>query len=377
MSYCFTPGRREEPAAGRPLRIAMVAPPWFNIPPAAYGGIEAMVADLADGLVERGHHVTLVAAGEPGTRAQQFVPVYAEPPSTRLGEPMPEVFHAAAAAAVLADLDVDVVHDHTLAGPLLARGRRTPTVVTAHGPVGGEPGDYLARLGDSVEVVAISNAQTQLRPDINWVATVHNSVNVSSFPLGLGDGGYVLFMGRFNPEKGAHLAIDAARAAGRRIVVAGKLNEPAERDYFDREIRPRLGRGVEFLGEVDAATKRSLYAGAEALVFPVCWEEPFGLVMIEAMACGTPVVALGRGSVPEVVHHGLTGFVLDRPDQLPSAIQVAPELDRKDCRAHVQKHFDTPAMVSGYEAVYRTLVEGRELLDTATPEAAGGDLIAG
>lgn len=377
MSYFFPTERPGQPIGGRPLRVAMVAPPWFRIPPTGYGGIESMVAELANGLVERGHHVTLIAAGQPGTRAQHFVPVYAEPPSERLGEPMPEVLHAAAAAAVLADLDIDVVHDHTLAGPLLARGRRTPTVVTAHGPVGGEPGDYLARLADSIEVVAISAAQTRQRPDINWVATVHNSIDVSSFPLGSGDGGYVLFIGRFNPDKGAHLAIDAARAAGRRILLAGKLNEPAERDYFDREIRPRLGRGVEYLGEADALTKRDLYAGAEALVFPVCWEEPFGLVMIEAMACGTPVVALRRGSVPEVVHHGLTGFVLDRPDQLPSAIRLAADLDRNDCRAHVEKNFDAPVMVSGYEAVYRTLVEGRELLDTATPEAAGGDLIAG
>lgn len=250
-------------------------------------------------------------------------------------------------------------------------------MVTAHGPVGGEPGDYLACLGNSVEVVAISAAQAQRRPDINWIATVHNSVDVASFPLGAGDGEYVLFLGRFNPDKGAHVAIDAARAAGRHILLAGKLNEPAERDYFEREIRPRLGRDAQYVGEADASTKRELYAGAEALVFPVYWEEPFGLVMIEAMACGTPVVALRRGSVPEVVQHGRTGFVLDHPDQLPSAIRVASELDRKDCRSHVEKNFDAPVMVSGYEAVYRTLVEGRELLDTASPEAAGDNLVAG
>ena len=377
MSYFFTPERRIETAGGRPLRIAMVAPPWFSIPPSGYGGIEAMVAELVDGLVERGHHVTLIAAGQPGTRAQQFVSVYPQPPSERLGEPMPEVFHAASAAAALSEIDADVVHDHTLAGPLLARNRRDPTVITAHGPVGGEPGDYLARLGDTVEVVAISAAQTRQRPDINWIATVHNSIDVSSFPFGAGDGGYVLFLGRFNPEKGAHLAIDAARAAGRRILLAGKLNEPAERDYFEREIRPRLGRDAEYLGEADSITKRQLYAGAEALVFPVCWEEPFGLVMIEAMACGTPVIALRRGSVPEVVHHGLTGFVMERPDQLASAIRLAGELDREDCREHVRARFDVPVMINGYEAVYRTVVEGRELLDRAAPETAGGDLVAG
>lgn len=376
MSDFLTPIHRQE-AQGRPLRVAMVAPPWFTVPPTAYGGIESMVADLVDGLVERGHRVTLVGAGPAGTKAQQFVPVYPEPPSSRLGEPMPEVLHAAAAAAVLADLEVDIVHDHTLAGPLLARHRPVPTVITAHGPVGGEPGDYLSWLRSTVEVVAISDAQRRQRPDINWIATVHNSIDVSSFPFGSGDGGYVLFLGRFNPDKAPHLAIDAARAAGRRIILAGKLNEPAEKEYFRTEIRPRLGRGVDYVGEADAVTKRELYAGAEALLFPACWEEPFGLVMIEAMACGTPVVALGRGSVPEVVHHGLTGFVLDRPDQLAPAIEVVGELDRQECRAYVEAHFDAPAMVAGYEAVYRTIVEGRQILSGARPEQTGDqDLVS-
>src|SRR5579875_3785670 len=265
------------PEGGWPMRIAMVAPPWFHVPPEAYGGIEQMVADLVDGLVARGHEVVLVGAGRPGTKAQRFVPVYAEPPSARLGQPLPEVLQAAAAAAVLDGAEVDVVHDHTLAGPLLARGRAVPTVVTAHGPVTGEPGDYLARLGGTVDVVAISEAQRRLRPELNWLATVHNGIDVASYPMGGGDGGYLLFLGRFNPEKGAHLAIDAARRAGRRLVLAGKLNEPAERHYFNALVRPRLGPDVDYVGEADAATKRELYAGAEALLFPVCWEEPFGL----------------------------------------------------------------------------------------------------
>ncbi|HLI55301.1 MAG TPA: glycosyltransferase family 4 protein [Acidimicrobiales bacterium] len=343
------------------MRIAMVAPPWFHVPPEAYGGIEQMVADLVDGLVARGHEVVLVGAGRPGTKAQRFVPVYAEPPSARLGQPLPEVLQAAAAAAVLDGAEVDVVHDHTLAGPLLARGRAVPTVVTAHGPVTGESGDYLALLGETVDVVAISRAQQRLQPKVNWVATVHNAVDVASFPFGRGDGGYVLFIGRFNPEKGAHLAIDAARRAGRRLVLAGKLNEPAERHYFNALVRPRLGPDVDYVGEADAATKRELYAGAEALLFPVCWEEPFGLVMIEAMACGTPVVALRRGSVPEVVDDGRTGVVVDDPDDLPKAIVDAGSLDRFDCRTHAERHFDTSVMVGGYEAVYRTVVEGRQL----------------
>lgn len=360
--------RRSRPGKCRALRIGMVAPPWFAVPPSSYGGIESMVASLVDGLVERGHEVTLVAAGEPGTKAQRYVPVYSEPPSQRLGDPLPEVLHAAAAAATLDLAELDLVHDHTLAGPLLARHRDIPTVVTAHGPVAGEPGDYFSWLGETVDVVAISAAQTRQRPDINWVATVHNSVDVASFPLGAGDGGYLLFVGRFHPDKGAHLAIDAARAAGRRLLLAGKCNEPPERAYFADAIAPRLGADAQYVGEADAQTKRELYAGAEALLFPVCWEEPFGLVMAEAMACGTPVVALRRGSVPEVVADGRTGVLVDHPAELPRAIEAACRLERTACRRHVEEHFDTPAMVDGYEAVYRTVVEGNELRHAARPD---------
>ena len=358
---------RSSAAAQKPLRIGMLAPPWFAVPPSGYGGIEAMVAGLVNGLVARGHHVVLVGAGEPKTAAQRFHAVFSDPPSQRLGEPMPEVLHAAAAAALLEREELDLVHDHTLAGPLLARGRHIPTVVTAHGPVSGEPGDYLVALGTSVDVVAISQAQRRLRPEVNWLTTVHNGIEVSSFPLGKGDGGYLLFLGRFNADKGAHLAIDAARAAGRRLLLAGKLNEPAERSYFAEAVAPRLGGAVEYVGEADAVTKRELLAGAEALLFPVQWDEPFGLVMVEAMACGTPVVALRRGSVPEIVSDGESGFVVDDEEGLVRAIGAVELLDRRRCRARAEL-FDNARMLEGYEAAYRSVLEGRELSARARPE---------
>ena len=354
--------------ASRQLRIGMIAPPWFRVPPAGYGGIEAIVAGLVDGLVARGHHVTLVGAGAPGTTAQRYVASYPEPPSSRLGEPVPEVLHAAAAAEALGAAELDVVHDHTLAGPLLARGRGVPTVVTAHGPVTGEPGDYLTRLGATVDVVAISAAQRRLRPEVNWLATVHNGIDVASYPLGAGDGGYLLFLGRFSPDKGAHVAIEVARRTGRRLLLAGKLNEPPERAYFDAAVAPRLGGLVEYVGEADAATKRELLGSASALLFPVLWEEPFGLVMVEAMACGTPVVALRRGSVPEVVAHGETGIVVDTPEELVAAVGAVETLDRRRCRARAARCFDVSRMVAGYEAAYRTVVEGQELRLDARPD---------
>ena len=355
------PVRAAETDEPRALRIAMVAPPWFELPPRGYGGIEAVVTELVNQLTANGHHVTLVGAGRNGTDAQQFYPVFDVPPSERLGTAVPEMISAAATAEILDGLDVDVVHDHSLAGPLLARGRSVPTVVTMHGPVDGEQGEYYSQLGPSVHVVAISDAQRRLNPDINWVGTVHNAIDVDSYPFRSAKDDYVLWLGRFHPEKGPHLAIDAARRAGRRIVLAGKRIEPAEKAFFEAEIAHRLGPGVEYVGEADADLKRELYAGAESFLFPLQWDEPFGMVMIEAMACGTPVVALRRGSVPEVVAHGISGLVVDHPDELPAALDAVRSIDPERCRAHVVSRFSTPIMTAGYERIYRDVASGNQV----------------
>lgn len=364
---------------GEPLRIGMVAPPWFALPPVGYGGTEAVVATLVDKLVERGHHVVLVGAGHNGTAAQEFHALYETPPTARLGEPVPEALSAAHAHNVLEAAGVDIVHDNTLCGPLTAGSRKVPTVVTMHGPVAGENGQYHEMLGRSVSVVAISDAQRRTNARINWCATVHNAIDVASFPFREQKDDYVLWMGRFTPDKAPELAIDAARAAGRRIVLAGKLNEPAEHAFFDAHIRSRLGFGVEYVGEADAATKRELFAGARSLVFPIQWDEPFGIVMIEAMACGTPVVATRRGSVPEVVVHGETGVVVGGDadvNVVAEAIEAAEHLDARVCREHVEKRFDLSVMAMGYENVYRQLILGRQFFNdlnlrgSPTPEPA-------
>ena len=339
--------------SARRLRIAMIAPPFFELPPTGYGGVEAIVADLVDQLADRGHDVLLIGAGRHRTRAARFCPVFGRPPSERLGAPVPEVIHAARAAAALRDVDVDIVHDHTLAGPLLAPGRRVPTVVTVHSEANGELGSYYAALGDSVDMVAISDAQRSLNPHLNWVGTVHNAIDVASFPYRERKDDYVLWLGRFCDQKGAHLAIDAARAAGLPIVLAGKCSEPAERGYFEREITPRLGPSVRYVGEADAAQKRQLLSRARALAFPVQWEEPFGLVMIEAMACGTPVIALRHGAAHEIVANGETGFVCSEPGQLVPAVNRIDQIDPRCCRARVERRFPAALMVSRYESLYR------------------------
>ena len=356
-------GRVTTPVGSGSLRVCMVAPPWFEIPPRGYGGTESVVANLVNGLVDLGIHVTLIASGEHRTKAQEFVTVYDTPPSELLGDPIPEMIVAVEVERYLRDREFDVVHDHSLAGPLHARFRDAPTVVTMHGPVDGRNGDYYARLGRDVHAVAISKAQRRLNTKINWTATVHNSVDVASFTADATKEGYVLWLGRFNADKAPEIAIKAALACGRRIVLAGKRNEVPEKEYFDREVAPLLGPNVEYVGEADAALKRELLAKASVLAFPIQWEEPFGIVMAEALASGTPIAAFNRGSVPEVIIEGTTGVIAADADDFPRALDAAAQLDPAACRADALARFDTPAMAEGYLRAYRNV---------ASLAAAGG-----
>ena len=349
------------------MRIGIVAPPWFELPPRGYGGIEWMCYWLAEALVARGHDVTLIGAGRNLTSAR-FFSTSAEPPTARLGEAFPEVVHVAQAADILEAEGVEVVHDHTLSGILLASGRPVPTIVTAHGPVTVDAGRLYRQLGRRISLVAISDAQRHGTPDLPWVGTVYNGIPVEQYPFSDQKEDFALFLGRMNPEKGAPLAIDAARAAGVPIVLAAKCNEPAERAYFDAEVRPKLGPGVSWIGEADTATKKALLSRARCLLFPIQWQEPFGIVMVEAMACGTPVVALPGGSVPEVVVDGVTGFICHEPEELPSAIRRAELIDPGACRERAIRHFDVQRMAEGYESVYSEALVSHPLGDRREAE---------
>jgi glycosyltransferase involved in cell wall biosynthesis len=344
--------------SGRPLRIAVVAPPFYELPPDGYGGIERVCWSLAEGLVDRGHDVTLVGAGPSRTRAR-FVATFAEAQQEGVeSETLTEVLHAARAAAALEELELDLVHDHTRAGLLGAAARRVPTLATVHAPVAGPESQapLYEALSRWISLAALSEAQRRAAPGLPWAGTVPNGIAVDDFPFRADKQDFLLYLGRMSPQKGVHVAIRAAREAGRRLVIAGAPTIASERAYFEEQVRPSLGDGVEWVGEVAGEARTSLLARAACLLFPIAWDEPFGLVLVEALACGTPVVALRAGSVPEIVADGETGFVRDAPDELADAIRALASIDPARCRAVAAERFGVEAMVAGYEALYRRLL---------------------
>lgn len=356
------------------MKIGLVAPPYYSIPPQAYGGVEAVVADLADALVDRGHEVTLLCAGPSTTRAQDHL-LWDAPQPERLGEALIEVVHAAAVYRAIAEIaaaeGLDVVHEHTLAGALLAPSHPVPTVLTCHGPMLPDVRRLYRDLAPHLGLVAISHRQRELAPDVPWLGTVHNAVRADAWPMRTtapADGEFALFLGRLHPDKAPHLALDAAHAAGLPVVLAGKCAEPIELEYLEREVRPRLRDGDILFGMADAEQKRDLLGRARCLLMPIVWEEPFGMVMIEAMVCGTPVVALRAGAVPEIVIDGVTGFICTDLPSFTAAIGKVGRLDPRDCREQAIAKFGVERMAEGYERMYAAAMVGADRVPTWAAE---------
>ncbi|HEU0193515.1 MAG TPA: glycosyltransferase family 4 protein [Gaiellales bacterium] len=351
------------------MRIALLAPAWFAVPPTRYGGIEWVVSILADGLVERGHDVTLFAAGDSQTRAH-LVTSYDEPPSYRIGMSLPDLHHALTCLERAGQFDV--VHDHS--GPLacaLGAAIRTPFCHTVHGPLDGEPGriyDQIGRVSPSVHLISLSHNQRAPLPDLNWLATVHNAIDIEGYPFDSGNDGYLLFLGRMSPDKGAANAIAIAERTGLPLRLAGKMHDPEERRYFEHEVQPHLRGGIEYLGEVSHDEKVALLQRALVTLFPIQWEEPFGLVMVESMACGTPVAATRMGAVPEVITDGVSGVIGDTVDALAARIEEAAGLDREAVRRDADDHFSDHRMVADYEAAYRRIARPQRLRSLPRPQ---------
>lgn len=346
----LTPHEPHTPAAtGDRLRIGLLAPPWLPVPPIGYGGTEAVVDRLARGFQKAGHHVVLFAA--PGSSCPVDTRSVVSFEARDLGAAVTEVRHVLAGYEAFGDCDV--VHDHTLAGLLEStRHPAVPTVTTCHGPLAGDLRDIYARVARRLPVIAISHAQALQAPEIPVAAVIHHGLDVDEFPMGTGSGGYLLFLGRMSPEKGAHRAIDIAEKAGIPLVLAAKMREPAERQYFDEFVRPALGHGAEYIGEVAGAEKLRLLGDAVALLNPIRWAEPFGLVMVEALACGTPVLTHPVGAAPEIVDHARTGFLCGSDEELAAAASLASGLDRSRCRDAVLRRFSTARMVDRHLSLF-------------------------
>ena len=336
--------------------MALIAPPWVAVPPPAYGGTETVLDTLARGLVDAGHEVVLWTTGDstcPVTRRSVFDRAL----GVGTGGAAQEIRHVLAAYQ---ELDADIVHDHTLVGPILAdRMPWLPVVTTNHGPFQSDLLSVYQATSDRVPVIAISRHQASGAEGVNLAGVIHHGVDTTRFPLGPGDGGYALFLGRINPDKGVVTAIHVARRAGIPLLIAAKMREAAEKLYFAEEVAPLLGPGVEYVGEVGGQDKLDLLGRATCLLNPIAWPEPFGMVMVEALAAGTPVVATPCGAVPEIVTDGVTGFIRSDEAALAEAVTQVDRIDRSECRQRVETTFPAERMVAEHVAVYNEVVRVR------------------
>jgi len=325
------------------MRIGVIAPPWAPVPPTLYGGIELVVDRLARGFDAAGHEVLLFTTGD-STCPVPREWVLEEAEGQRIGMAVPELRHVMNAYDAVKGCDI--VHDHSVMGPVYAdRFHRLPVVTTIHGPFNTELTDIYSRIARRVPIIAVSHAQRKPVPHIPVARVIHHGIDAEDFPLGTGDGGYCLFLGRMNPDKGPHRAVEAARKAEVPLLMAAKMREAWEFEYFEMQVKPMLGEGIEYLGEVPHEHKLALLAGARALLNPIRWNEPFGLVMVEALACGTPVLAFPEGAAPEIIDDGRTGFLCHDVSEMAEAIGRVDTIDRATCRAAVEGYFSTTRMV--------------------------------
>jgi len=339
------------------MRIAQLAPLAESVPPKLYGGTERVVAWLVDELVELGHEVTLFASGDSRTKGQLHS---VWPRALRLGrkgaDPSAACSLSLEAIAKRA-ADFDVIHSHVdwLPLPLLSR-LGVPFLTTAHGRLDLPGLPNVVREFSGAGFVSISHNQRRQLPEAKWVATIHHGLPARLFRPSYDQGSYLAFLGRLTAEKGPEDAIRIAEAVGMPLRIAAKIPR-AETAYFNKQLQPHIdGEKVALVGEVDDTKKQPFLAGAAALLFPIDWPEPFGLVMIEAMACGTPVIAYRSGSVPEVIEDGVTGFIVDGEEDAVRAVLELPRLDRRIIRARFEERFTADRMAGEYEARYRELI---------------------
>jgi glycosyltransferase involved in cell wall biosynthesis len=346
------------------MRIAQIAPLAESVPPALYGGTERVVSYLTEELVCLGHDVTLFASGDSQTQAQ-LVPVV--PRALRLNNSVQDFLpYACMQVAQVLDYaeDFDILHFHIDLIQYACAGQiPVPFVTTLHGRLDLPDLQPFYRAFPRFPLISISEAQRIPIPQVNWLATVHHGLPTDLLRFSAEPGKYLAFLGRLSPEKGPEKAIRIAEALGIPLKIAAKL-DPKDQDFYEAEIKPLLSNPlVEWIGEIAEHEKSAFLGSASALLFPVDWPEPFGLVLIEAMACGTPVVAFRRGSVPEIVEHGVTGFVVDTVEQAVEAARHVTELGRESIRRYFDQHYTATRMAQDYVAAYEMLLCGNEPRD--------------
>jgi glycosyltransferase involved in cell wall biosynthesis len=342
------------------MRIGLIAPPWVPVPPPAYGGTEVVIDNLARGLQDLGHEVRLFTVGE----SECPVPIdFLYPhPQAPIGCVIQETAHVLAAYKSLADMDI--IHDHTFLGPLMPglRGMHLPPVVTTnHGPCSRETVPVLQEQAKHVSVAAISHSQARQARENGGgfpiAAVIHHGIDLDLYKPGPGGGGYVMFIGRMSADKGVHHAVRVAKEAGRKLVLSTKMREEAEIAYFESQVRPLLDAGDEVPSEIPQQQRIELLRHADALLNPITWCEPFGLVMAEALACATPVLAFDNGAAGEIIDSGRTGYLCRDEAEMITAIDRVGGIDRDQCRASAERRFSLQRMAREHERLYRRMLE--------------------
>jgi glycosyltransferase involved in cell wall biosynthesis len=345
------------------MNIVLIAPPWYPVPPSAYGGIELVVALLAQEFERCGHQVTVFARGDstPAGALRSTLP--STPSNGMIGNPFIDAYHALHAYAEIGC--ADIIHDHSgpVGAALASRDASLPPVVhTLHGPWTPESRAFYRLVDQRIHLVAISAAQRRDNSMVRYAGTIHNGIDIDAYPMNEGARGEnLIYIGRANAGKNPDGAIRVARASGRSLKLVIKRHEPEEQEYWNDAVAPLLGSDIEVFDDIDHGTKVNLLGNAHAMVFPIQWPEPFGLVMVEAMACGTPVIARPVGAATELIENGRSGFLCDTEDEMVEAIERVAHLDRTTPRQRAIARFSSTRMASGYEHLFtQRLARGPE-----------------
>lgn len=342
------------------MRIGLIAPPWVAVPPLRYGGTEAVVDRLARGFQKAGHEVFLWTTGDSACPVVRGYTYRGAQPG-RIGMATVEARHVIAGYEALTAWGPDVIHDHTVIGPLYSGRFAGLTVATTnHGPFHDEATALYRAVTPGVAVIAISQDQASHARGFPISAVIHHGLDICDIPAGGGGGDergeYFLFLGRMAPEKGLSSAVQLARRKGLRLLIAAKMSEPLEVEYFAQNVEPFLNHDIEYVGEVDNLEKMALLRGAKALVNPICWPEPFGLVMVEALASGTPVVSLNYGSASEIIRDGITGIVCRDMDEMSKRLSEVEQIERSACRNDAESRFTTDRMIGQHIELFTELM---------------------